>query len=104
MLRQIEWGVHGGPVTKNGVLPLTTVFFSRFCFSFRTSHKELIWCDNYVSIQFILFVSAGALLSEGDFPCEYPSVKNHYFDSYWGASSQTKHNVKDFVHESNNFL
>ena len=27
MLRQIEWGVHDGPVTKNGVLQVTTVFF-----------------------------------------------------------------------------
>ena len=27
MLRQIEWGVQNGPITKNGNLPLTTLFF-----------------------------------------------------------------------------
>ena len=27
MLRQIEWAVENGPITKDGVLPLTTLFF-----------------------------------------------------------------------------
>ena len=27
MLRQIEWGVQNGPITKNGNLPLTTLYF-----------------------------------------------------------------------------
>ena len=27
ILRQIEWGVQNGPITKNGLLPLTTSFF-----------------------------------------------------------------------------
>ena len=27
MLEQIEWGVQNGPITKNGVLPLTNLFF-----------------------------------------------------------------------------
>ena len=31
-----------GPVTKNGVLPVTTLFFLRFCFSFRAFYEELI--------------------------------------------------------------
>ena len=30
MLRQIEWCVQNGPVTKNGVLPVTTSFFENF--------------------------------------------------------------------------
>ena len=42
MLKQIEWGVQNGPVTKNGVLPVTALFFQKFCFSLRTSCKELI--------------------------------------------------------------
>ena len=42
MLRQIEWGVQNRPITKNGVLPVTSSFFRKFCFSLRTSHKELI--------------------------------------------------------------
>ena len=28
--------------TKNGVFPVTTLFFGKFCFSLRTSYKELI--------------------------------------------------------------
>ena len=39
MLRQIEWGVQNGPMTRNGVLPLTTLFFSKFDFSIRISYK-----------------------------------------------------------------
>ena len=30
----------------NGVLPVTTLYFQKFCFSLRTSCKELIWCIN----------------------------------------------------------
>ena len=47
MLRQIEWWVQNGPITKKGVLPVTTLLFSKFCFNLKTSHyKELIWCTN----------------------------------------------------------
>ena len=37
MLRQIEWRLQNGPITKSGVLPVTTLFFWKICFSFRTS-------------------------------------------------------------------
>ena len=29
MLREIEWGLQNGHITKNGVLPLTTLFFRK---------------------------------------------------------------------------
>ena len=45
-LRQIEWWVQNESITKNGVLPVTTLFFWKFCFSLRTSYKELISCTN----------------------------------------------------------
>ena len=32
MLKQIEWGVENGPVTKTEVLPVITLFFQKFCF------------------------------------------------------------------------
>ena len=36
MLSQIEWGVQNGPITKNGVLPVTKYFpFSKILFQFR---------------------------------------------------------------------
>ena len=31
--------VQNGPITKNGVLPVTTLFFRKFCFSLRISYK-----------------------------------------------------------------
>ena len=37
MLRQIEWTLQNGPITKSGVLPLTTLSFWKTCSSFRTS-------------------------------------------------------------------
>ena len=37
MLRQIEWRLQNGPITKSGVLPVTTLFFWKICSSFRTS-------------------------------------------------------------------
>ena len=55
MLRQIDWWVQNGPITKNGVLPATTSFFWKFYFSLRTSYKELIWCTNYPNIHISTF-------------------------------------------------
>ena len=50
MLRQIEWGVQNRPVTKNGFLPVTSIFL-KFCFNLRTSFKSWFdvptWCTNY---------------------------------------------------------
>ena len=34
MLSQIEWGLQDAPITKNGVLPVTTLIFRNFCLSF----------------------------------------------------------------------
>ena len=41
-LRQVEWGEQNRSITNNGVLPVTILFFRNFCFSLRSSHKELI--------------------------------------------------------------
>ena len=59
MLGQIEWGVQNGSIKNNGVLPVTA--FWKFCYSLRTSYKELIWGTNNPNVQFILFVSTGVL-------------------------------------------
>ena len=29
MLRQTEWQLQNGPITKSGILPLTTLFFGK---------------------------------------------------------------------------
>ena len=39
MLRQIEWVVQDGPITKNGGLPLTALFFWKFYSNLTTSYK-----------------------------------------------------------------
>ena len=36
MLRQIEWQLQNGPITKGGVLPVSLLFFGENFFSFRT--------------------------------------------------------------------
>ena len=46
----MEWWIHNGRIIKNGVSPVTTLFFWKFCFCLRTSCKELIWCTNYPNV------------------------------------------------------
>ena len=52
ILRQTEWG---GTITKNGVFPVTTLFFRIFCFNLRTSYKKLLWCANHPNIHIHTF-------------------------------------------------
>ena len=61
MLRQIKWLVQTGPITQNGVLPLTTLYYRKFCFSLRAFHKELIGCTNDPNAHMQTFLSAGVL-------------------------------------------
>ena len=44
MLRQIAWWVKVGSITKNRVLPITTLIFWKYYFSLGTFYKKLIWC------------------------------------------------------------
>ena len=46
MLRPTVWWIQNGSITRNGVLPVTILFFWIFCFSLRTSYKELISFTN----------------------------------------------------------
>ena len=56
MLRQMEWAVENRPIAKNGVLPITTLYFWKICFNMRTSYKELIWCINYSIVHIHTFL------------------------------------------------
>ena len=47
--------------TYHKVLPVTSLFFWKFCFSLRNSYKELIWCTNDPNANIRVFVSAGIL-------------------------------------------
>ena len=51
MLKQTEWWQQNWPITKNRVLPVTNLFFWKFCFSLRTSYKELIWCTKCAHVR-----------------------------------------------------
>ena len=55
MSRQIEWEVQNRPITKSRVLPATTLLFWKFCFSLRTSNKELSWCTNCRNVHIYTF-------------------------------------------------
>ena len=55
MLRQIDWWVQIGPITKNRILPVTTLFFGKFSFNLRTSNKQLIWCTSDLIVHITIF-------------------------------------------------
>ena len=51
MLRQIELVVQNGPITKNGVLPVTTLFFENFV----PVYKAFVWSSNYSNVHIYTF-------------------------------------------------
>ena len=67
-----EWGVKNRTITKNGVLPVTTLFFQKFYFSWRTSYRELIWCTNHSNAHIHTFWKRWSFIRGCFFPCEYP--------------------------------
>ena len=72
MVRQIEWWVQNGPITKNGVYPVTTLFiFWKFYFSIKTSWKELIWCTKYQNTHTPTLCKRQSFIWRCFFPCEY---------------------------------
>ena len=74
MLRQIEWWVQTGPITKNGVFPETTSFFGRFCFSLRASYKKLIWCTNDSDAHICTFCKRWSFIWRWFSPVSIPKI------------------------------
>ena len=68
MLRQIGWWLQNGPITKSGLLPVTTSFFGKICSSSRTSWKELIWFTNDSNITIRSFRQRWSLILGCFFP------------------------------------
>ena len=65
---RIEWWVQNGLIKKNGILPRTNLFFWKFCFSLRTSHKKLIDVTTTQLSIFVLFVSVEVVFNGVFFP------------------------------------
>ena len=68
MIRQIEWWLQNGPIKKNGDLPVTTLFFWKFCFSLRTSYKELVWCAQNPNVHIRTFCKRWSFIWRYFFP------------------------------------
>ena len=79
MLREIEWWAQNGPIAKNGSLPETTLLFLKFCFSLRTSYKELIWCLNNPNAHFLFFCKQWSFILWCFFPVSIFKMKTNKF-------------------------
>ena len=75
MLRQTEWSVQNRPITKNRPLSVTTLFFWKFCFSLRTSYKELIWCTNDPNVHILNFFKHYSFVWQCFFHVSFFSLK-----------------------------
>ena len=67
MLRQTEWAVQNEPITKDGVLPVTTLFFWKFCFSLSTSYKDVLM-TNHPNVHILTFRKLWSFLRGSFFP------------------------------------
>ena len=74
--------LQNGPITKSGVLPVTTLFFWKIFSSCRTSWKELIWCSNHPNVHIHIFRKRWSLILRCYFPV---SILNpfHATDLFW---------------------
>ena len=61
MLKQIEWGVQNGTITKNGAFPVTILFFWIFFSVWNRLIKSLFDVQTTQMSISILFVTAGVL-------------------------------------------
>ena len=79
MLRQIERRLQNGPIPKSGVLPVTTLFFWKTCFSFRTSLIQLIWCTNDPNVHIHIFRKRWSIILGSFFPVSILKGKRNIF-------------------------
>ena len=81
MLRRTEWWVQNETITKNWVLPVTTLFPWKLCFSLRNSYKELIWCTKNPNIHIHTFCKRW-VLSDGAFYLWISLITLHKFHTF----------------------
>ena len=88
MLRQIKWWLQNGLIKKNGVLPVTTLFFENFVLV-RTSFKELICCTNNPNTHICTFCKRRSFIWRSFFPVSI--LKNNYFVKHWWTAVFENH-------------
>ena len=66
-----------GPITKNGVLPVTTLFFWKFCFSLRTTYTEFVFCTNNPNALFCTFFKRWSFIWRCFFPVSILNSNKH---------------------------
>ena len=85
--------VQNRPTTKNGVLPVTTLFFWKFCFSLRTFYKELIWCTNDLNVHIPTFLKRKSFIWLCFSPESILNTQENSFFRGFILSQQKKHRL-----------
>ena len=67
-IRQKERWVQNRSITNKDILSVTNLCFWKFCYSIRTSYKELIWCTSYINIHIHTFCKRWSLIWGCFFP------------------------------------
>ena len=76
MLRQIAWWVQNGPIKKNGVLPVTTLFLWHFFFCLKISYDELILCTSNTNAYICTFCKCESFIWQCFLPVSILKVKS----------------------------
>ena len=88
-LRQIEHWVKNGPITRNRVLPVTTLFLLKIWFSLRTSYKYLFWCTNDLNVHIHTFCKRWSFIWGWFFPVSIFKIVLAA-STLWQNSSKTR--------------
>ena len=88
MFRRIKWWLQNGPITKNGVLSVTSLFLRKLCFSLRTAYKELICCTSKPNTHIYPFLSAGVSF-DGAFSLWVSLTSDEYIKAITSKVSKT---------------
>ena len=76
-VKQIEWEVLNGSTIKNGVLQVTAFFSGKFCFSIRTSFKDLPWCTHHPNVLIHTFLRCCSCWCPKIYLCSSLFATNH---------------------------
>ena len=81
--------VKNGPITRNRVLPVTTLFLLKIWFSLRTSYKYLFWCTNDLNVHIHTFCKRWSFIWGWFFPVSIFKIVLAA-STLWQNSSKTR--------------